>query len=222
MRWSLFLEEFSFKISYREGKLNVKPDLLSRRVDFKSVVPEPPKVLLPREMFNDLDLCATGTQILIPSNDPPVFSDVLRTEIKLAKDWPLAIAHFYESHEWLDMPAQYLKKCKAEITNFTTRASQLFRKLNDGISTAKYVPNVGREAIMKRFHEGLGHLKFDSLEGLLSERYWWPNWRSDFKSFLGRCHSALVPLRHRSGRYLQLASRSSDGGSILFKICRRR
>jgi len=34
VRWSLFLSEFNFKILYRSGNSNGKPDALSRRPDY--------------------------------------------------------------------------------------------------------------------------------------------------------------------------------------------
>jgi hypothetical protein len=142
-RWSLLLEEFNFHITYRSGKVNVKPDLLSRRSDY-DVPNTNEKILLPLELF------AAGNPILIPSNDTPVHSDILETNINLQNDWPLVIAHFFENHEWLKIPDQYLRKCRAELPNFTEKANQLYRILDDKITTARYVPAVGRRDIMKR------------------------------------------------------------------------
>jgi len=36
VRWALFLSEFNFKIAYRAGSANGKPDALSRRPDYAS------------------------------------------------------------------------------------------------------------------------------------------------------------------------------------------
>jgi len=36
VRWALFLSEFNFKIVYRAGSANGKPDALSRRPDYAS------------------------------------------------------------------------------------------------------------------------------------------------------------------------------------------
>jgi hypothetical protein len=155
IHWSLFLEEFNFKITYRPGKVNVKPDLLSRGQDYDTEEIKSGKILLPKELF------ANGTPILVPSNDQPVYSDVLDTNIDLFQDWPLLIAHFFEDHEWLPVPEQYLRKCRSELTNFTVKANRLYRILGDKIRTTKYVPFAGRANLMKRFHVGLGHLKFD-------------------------------------------------------------
>jgi len=46
----LFLEEFKFKILYRPGKINIKPDLLSRRADYVEGEPIKEKVLLPSDL----------------------------------------------------------------------------------------------------------------------------------------------------------------------------
>ena len=38
VRWSLFLSEFNFKILYRSGSSNGKPDALSRRPDYVNLM----------------------------------------------------------------------------------------------------------------------------------------------------------------------------------------
>jgi hypothetical protein len=184
-RWSLFLEEFNYVISYRPGKENVKPDLLSRRSDYQETEAKREKILLPQERFEDL--LTTGNPILVPSNDSDVYSDVLDTNINLQNDWPLVIAHFFEDHEWLNVPDQFLRKCRHELPNFTVKSNQLYRILDDKISTAKYVPHGSRVDLLKRFHEGLGHLKLDSIKDLFSKRYWWPNWLFDLKIYIRNC-----------------------------------
>ncbi len=46
-----------------------------------------------------------------------------------------------------------------------------------------FLPRNQRTPIMKRFHEGLGHLAFDSLIDLIKARFWWPNLRTFFSRF---------------------------------------
>jgi len=124
---------------------------------------------------------------------------VLDTNIDLHKDWPLAIAHFFEEHEWLEMPDQFKKKCKTELPNFTVKSNLLYRILDDKISTARYVPFAGRLNLMKRFHTGLGHLKFDSIVHLFSLRYWWPSWKTDLKSYISSCPECQLDASHSNG-----------------------
>jgi len=193
VRWSLLIEEFHFKISYRPGKINVKPDLLSRRADYQDGELQREKILLPADLF------ASGNPILVPVNFDPIYSDVLNTNIDLQHDWPLAIAHFFEEHEWLDMPEQFLRKCKSELPKFSVKSTQLYRILDDKISTARYVPHVGRRDLMKRFHVGLGHLKFDSIENLFKSRYWWPNWKYELKNFIAHCSECQLDASHSEG-----------------------
>jgi hypothetical protein len=133
-----------------------------------------------------LDLFS-GNVILEPTNAPPVYSDALDIHIDLNKDWPLVIAHFFETHEWLNIPDQFRVKCRSELTNFSVKSNQLFRILDDKISTAKYVPSAGRQGLMESFHVGLGHLKFDSIEELFKLRYWWPSWKNELKAFIRHC-----------------------------------
>jgi hypothetical protein len=86
---------------------------------------------------------------LTHSNVGPVYSDVLDTNIDLHNDWPLVIAHFFEEHEWLEIPEQFLRKCRKEMVNFTSKSNQLYRILSDKISTVKYVPHAGDEKISR-------------------------------------------------------------------------
>jgi transposase InsO family protein len=85
------------------------------------------------------------------------------------------------------------------LTNFTEKSNQLYRFLEDKISTAKFVPSVGRSQLLKQFHVGLGHLKFDSLEKLFQNRYWWPSWRIDLKSFIRNCAQCQLDSSHSQG-----------------------
>jgi transposase InsO family protein len=190
-RWSLLLEEFDFEIQYKTGKTNIKPDCLSRRPDYDEKIFSS-KAILPDEKF------IAATQILVPSNDPPVYSDILEHNIDLAKDWPLVILHFIEDHNWLVIPEQYKRKCLAELTRFTVKSNQLYRILDDKISTVKYVPSTGRKRLMEQFHVGLGHLKFDSLKDLIARRYWWPNWIAEFKDYIRNCPECQLNESERS------------------------
>jgi hypothetical protein len=125
----LFLEEFDFKNDYLPGKSNVKADLLSRRCDYANGIPASGKTLLPPSLF--------ATQILVPTQTPDILhSTVLGTDIDLATDWPSAILHFIETHEWLPLPEQYKRKCLSELPWFTVKASLLFRFLGDKILCA--------------------------------------------------------------------------------------
>ena len=51
IRWSLFLSKFDFRISYRPGSKNCKPDSLSRRPDYRPINYEPSQKILKDEVF---------------------------------------------------------------------------------------------------------------------------------------------------------------------------
>jgi hypothetical protein len=52
---------------------------------------------------------------------------------------------------------------------------------------------------MKRFHVGLGHLKFDSIENLFKSRYWWPTWKYELKNFIAHCSECQLNASHSEG-----------------------
>ena len=64
---------------------------------------------------------------------------------------------------------------------------QLHRVLPDNRTTIPYLHSRFRLSNMKRFHDGLGHLKFDSIYELITRRYWWYNMQSDIKSYIAEC-----------------------------------
>ncbi|KAH9263564.1 hypothetical protein BASA83_013011, partial [Batrachochytrium salamandrivorans] len=56
------------------------------------------------------------------------------------------------SEDWLEL-------CKKELKNFRFRDNTFVRILNDGKSTATYMPSNDRVQVMKHYHESLAHLK---------------------------------------------------------------
>ncbi|KAH9253411.1 hypothetical protein BASA81_008608 [Batrachochytrium salamandrivorans] len=59
-----------------------------------------------------------------------------------------------------------LELCKKELKNFRFRDNTFVRILNDGKSTATYMPSNDRVQVMKHYHESLAHLKYDLPLGL--------------------------------------------------------
>lgn len=173
-RWSLFLSEFDFKLSYRPGSRNGKPDLLSRRPDYQ----------VSSEPHNLVQLLKPS---MIVSALQTVFSAKLNRLILPAQDWPLFIADFLANNKrWLDnIPTNFKALCLKYLDSMVlVRDTLCFKK---GITTIPYLPSWNRAATYKRFHDGLGHLKYDSIIDLVSRRFWWPTMKEDIKKYIKHC-----------------------------------
>ncbi|KAH9244425.1 hypothetical protein BASA81_018177 [Batrachochytrium salamandrivorans] len=185
-RWSLELSEYTFTITHRPGKLNGRADSLSRREDyfldgdqsnFQRVI-DPDNVLDLQVAMADLDL-----HVL-------VHSTVLDKVFVQEADWPLIIADFLagEDNVWIEeISEDWLELCKKELTNFRFRDNTFVRILNDGKSTATYMPSNDRVQVMKHYHESLAHLKYGSIIDLITRRFWWPDMKKDLKDYISRC-----------------------------------
>ncbi|KAH9263788.1 hypothetical protein BASA83_012767 [Batrachochytrium salamandrivorans] len=172
-RWSLELSEYTFTITHRPGKLNGRADSLSRREDyfldgdqsnFQRVI-DPDNVLDLQVAMADLDL-----HVL-------VHSTVLDKVFVQETDWPLIIADFLagEDNVWIEeISEDWLELCKKELKNFRFRDNTFVRILNDGKSTATYMPSNDRIQVMKHYHESLAHLKYGSIIDLITRRFGGP------------------------------------------------
>ncbi|KAH9246495.1 hypothetical protein BASA81_015947 [Batrachochytrium salamandrivorans] len=119
-----------------------------------------------------------------------VYSEVLKTVFVQELDWPLIVADFLAGEEniWLpDIPEDLLEKCKKELKHFKYRDDTFVRILEDGKSTAAYMPSHQRARVMKHYHESLAHLKYGSIIDLIKRRFWWPDMKRDLKDYISRC-----------------------------------
>ncbi|KAH9250847.1 hypothetical protein BASA81_011359 [Batrachochytrium salamandrivorans] len=185
-RWSLELSEYDFSITHRPGKLNGRADALSRQSDhhlendcsnFKRIL-DPKQIIDLQSLISDMDLHVI------------VHSEVLQKVFVLESDWPLIIADFLagEDNVWMDdIPEVTLEKCKKELKNFRFRDDTFLRILEDGKSTATYVHYEQRSKVIRHYHESLAHLKYGSIIGLITRRFWWPSMKHDIKDFISRC-----------------------------------
>jgi len=115
-------------------------------------------------------------------------SNEFNIDIDTEKDWPLIIAHYLHTNEWLtNIDDELLERCKRELEWFRIKDNQFLRIGKDKITTIPYLPYVSRNATIRRFHNGLGHLKYNSIIDLIKRRYWWQNMDDDIKEFIKRC-----------------------------------
>ncbi|KAH9262519.1 hypothetical protein BASA83_013782 [Batrachochytrium salamandrivorans] len=119
-----------------------------------------------------------------------VHSTVLDKVFVQEADWPLIIADFLagEDNVWIEeISEDWLELCKKELKNFRFRDNTFVRILNDGKSTATYMPSNDRVQVMKHYHESLAHLKYGSIIDLITRRFWWPDMKKDLKDYISRC-----------------------------------
>ncbi|KAH9249772.1 hypothetical protein BASA81_012448 [Batrachochytrium salamandrivorans] len=182
-------QETSFKRIYLQllvQETNGRADSLSRREDyfldgdqsnFQRII-DPDNVLDLQVAMADLDL-----HVL-------VHSTVLDKVFVQEADWPLIIADFLagEDNVWIEeISEDWLELCKKELKNFRFRDNTFVRILNDGKSTATYMPSNDRIQVMKHYHESLAHLKYGSIIDLITRRFWWPDMKKDLKDYIARC-----------------------------------
>ncbi|KAH9246304.1 hypothetical protein BASA81_016167 [Batrachochytrium salamandrivorans] len=180
------VESFKHWRHLLQGKLNGRADSLSRREDyfldsdqsnFQRII-DPDNVLDLQVAIADLDL-----HVL-------VHSTVLDKVFVQEADWPLIIADFLagEDNVWIEeISEDWLELCKKELKNFRFRDNTFVRILNDGKSTATYMPSNDRVQVMKHYHESLAHLKYGSIIDLITRRFWWPDMKKDLKDYISRC-----------------------------------
>ncbi|KAH9269389.1 hypothetical protein BASA83_008618 [Batrachochytrium salamandrivorans] len=163
-RWSLELSEYIFTITHRPGKLNGRADSLSRREDY----------------FLDGDQ-SNFQRIIDPDN-------VLDLQVAMADLDLHVLVHTGEDNVWIEeISEDWLELCKKELKNFRFRDNTFVRILNDGKSTATYMPSNYRVQVMKHYHESLAHLKYGSIIDLITRRFWWPDMKKDLKDYISRC-----------------------------------
>ncbi|KAH6581339.1 hypothetical protein BASA61_009118 [Batrachochytrium salamandrivorans] len=184
-RWALTLSEFDFEISYRPGSRNAKADHLSRRPDYH--IKEEPSTLIRLLQPNNFT-SIMATEINVPTGNS-FYSPIRKENIDLDSDWPLIVEDFLHADTWpTELPEQILKRCERETNLFTYDDLGRFCRLTEnGKSTAEYCPKDERTKILKRFHDGAAHLKYDSIKDNLKRYYWWPTMAKDMTEYIRKC-----------------------------------
>ena len=213
IRWSLFLSKFDFRISFRPGSRCGKPDSLSRRPDYKSVVSLHNK---DRPLLDDNAFCCANTIIssLIDtqptdkfcgsrSSEPdsssrrPDYNSVVSLHNKdrpLLDDNALCCANTDNISSLIDAQTAdtYCKSILEKIkTKSNTVKSSLF-SLNEGVlhfQNRIIVPSTLRARILKSFHDSPtnGHQGIDKTLDKIKRYYWWPNMKKDIHNYVLSC-----------------------------------
>jgi len=152
-RWIAEFQQFSPDMEFTPGATH-PADALSRLTLNKPITRPISEYRedMPNLELNEVTPIATDQLI--------IHSAVLATNINTDHDWPLLIAHYLETEEWLDgIPEELLEQCQGEQNHFEIRDNLFMRKRK--LSSVPYLPYKARIGNMKRFHDGLGHLGLD-------------------------------------------------------------
>jgi hypothetical protein len=185
-RWSLFLAEFDFVITYRPGTQQGKADALSRRSEYQPKPGEPTfeqqKMALLKP--NHLKLSAL---IETPSDN----SLLLRIKEQLSTD---PLGQDIMLHLGASPPS--LPPMRQDYDHFSLEDGLIFR---DGLL---YVPDIpSRLDILHSRHDSniVGHVGIAKTLELVSRDYWWPQQRHFIQQYVKSCDICArgKAVRHR-------------------------
>jgi len=177
VRWSLFLSEFNFKIVYRSGSSNGKPDALSRRPDY-----------LPSPDYPGADV---PFSVLRPENFVVSISPNSDLSNKILNECKDDI-FYHNICDYLDnknLPIPHPKIDKFSLSNS-------FLLFNNKI----YVPPNCRPLVLNSCHDSpsSGHLGIKKTLNLLNRNFWWPSSSNDTKDYVRSCE---ICCRSKSSRH---------------------
>ena len=185
-RWSLFLADFDFVISYRPGAQQGKPDALSRRHDFQPakgdmVFQQQQATILKPHQLKIHTLVETPTdQSLLTHIKDQLKTDALALDILL---------HLGEDPP--DTPG-----LRHDYDRFSASDGLIFR---DGLL---YVPDVAAhlDILLSRHDSNLaGHFGISKTLELVTRDYWWPQLRKFVQQYVKSCDicSRAKPVHHK-------------------------
>ena len=179
VRWALFLSEFNFKIVYRAGPANGKPDALSRRPDYASQ-DESSSSDIPFTVLRPENFCAISS--LVSSLNEQILQEY--------KD-----DQFY--HDICDKLNSGLPEDSPKLNNFTISNSFLLFK------EKIYVPTKSRSSVLNICHDSpsAGHFGIRKTISLISRDFWWPSLHSDVKEYIRSCDTCARSKESRHKPY---------------------
>lgn len=179
VRWSEFLSEFDFRIAYRPGRLNGKPDALTRIADDRPSDPTDP-----RELYQHQQLLKPS-QFLRPMSHVP--------------EEPDHPAGLWTPVEWQDTCAtdELCQSVRQDLENPQAYrrdielGSATLTEFSFAVKGCEYVPKGLQLAALSHFHEHplSGHRGAAALFALISRTYWWPSLHKDCAKFARGCRS---------------------------------
>ncbi|KAI0992817.1 hypothetical protein K3495_g15367, partial [Podosphaera aphanis] len=228
VRWSEFLSEFDFRISYRPGKLNKKPDALTRR---SQDLPENEaderllhqnQILLKPELFVASSSSNPDTEVQLC---PTSIQEAVEMETSTQKISRLLEEGYKTDQFWLRIMKEMTKASgiphskEISLSECNIDGGRLF--FRDRL----YVPdNDLRILLLQSAHDSCesGHPGKNKLFEVLSRDWWWPNISQACSSF-----GALKPLPLPIQRWREISVDfigplpSSDGFNCIMVVVDR-
>ncbi len=166
VRWALFLSEFNFKIVYRSGSNNGKPDALSRRPDYALNNDDSSSSDVPFTVLRPENFCAVTT--LVSSINDQILQEYKNDEFYTDTYNMLNSGN-------LDIPSKF--------KDFTISNSFLLFK------GKIYVPPNCRPSILNICHDSpsAGHFGIKKTINLINRDFWWPSLLLDVKNYVRSC-----------------------------------
>jgi len=162
VRWALFLSEFNFKITYRAGSANGKPDVLSRKHENASNKKElssdiPFNVLKHENFCAATSIASLNDQILYEYKKDKCYNEICK-KLNSKQDFP-------ESNKF------------SSSNNFL---------LFDG---KIYVPFNYRSSVLNICNDSpsAGHFGFKKTFSLINRDFWWSSMQKDIKDYIKYC-----------------------------------
>ena len=215
-RWSQFLADFNFVITYRKGSEQRVSDPLSRQASLTLNEHERyinHQILLPSNRFQSistLELCALelgeqedNSEFEEDENTSNSDSDEDPSDEVMEQHWEageirespdpfwfqIFLSYFVSGYLPLVVAPAILTQVSKNVKYFVMRNDRLHRRitLNSIVSYVPYVQVVFRKEIMQRYHITLGHMSANSLFPLLYAKYYWPTMLNDCKAYIRSC-----------------------------------
>ena len=163
-RWMDFLAEYQFEVVYRAGHSNGAADYLSRI----EVGP------LPEEEEGNLHALAVDSERSLTGDIPEDIEPHLQDTARYLLGRPL-IENDYRMRKYI----------KRNAKRYLLWNQMLFRRTKKGLRAI--VPQSQRVAVLRTFHDGVGHWDLQTTRQFVASRYWWPTIGPDLYDYVKSC-----------------------------------